>query len=287
MGREVFYITTPIFYANDLPHIGHGYVGVATDFIARYHRLKGEPTFFLTGVDQHGQKVQQAAQMQGVVPQDFVDGITEKFRALWKKLEIDYTGWAATTDARHKECVRKILTRLNNEGQIYKDKRGGYYSVRQEQFLTDKERGPDGQYGPEWGEVVQLREEFAAASVYVQASQHETFCLAVLEAMSAGLPVVVTQSTGMSYLLKDGANGYVVSFGDSKMLAERLKTLLDDEALRSRIGQTNIARAREINWDASAKLLAGCFQSLCRGNDGRGTESSPLLAASKTKELQS
>jgi glycosyltransferase involved in cell wall biosynthesis len=122
--------------------------------------------------------------------------------------------------------------------------------------------------------------------VYVQASQHETFCLAVLEAMSAGLPVVVTQSTGMSYLLKDGANGYVVSFGDSKMLAERLKTLLDDEALRCRIGQTNITRAREINWDASAKLLAGCFQSLYRGSDGRQTESSPLLAASKKKELQ-
>ena len=185
-----FFITTAIDYTNAAPHIGHAYEKILADVIARYHRLKGEPTFFLTGVDQHGQKVQQAAQMQGVAPQEFVDAITEKFRALWKKLEIGYTEWAATTDPRHKECVRKILTRLNNEGQIYKDMRGGYYSVRQEQFLTDKERGPDGEFGPEWGPV-EFREE---ENYYFRLAEHRQWLLDLIDARSvAGRPLVVPE----------------------------------------------------------------------------------------------
>ena len=185
-----FFITTAIDYTNAAPHIGHAYEKILADVIARYHRLKGEATFFLTGVDQHGQKVQQAAQMQGVAPQEFVDAITEKFRALWKKLEIGYTEWAATTDPRHKECVRKILTRLNNEGQIYKDMRGGYYSVRQEQFLTDKERGPDGEFGPEWGPV-EFREE---ENYYFRLAEHRQWLLDLIDARSvAGRPLVVPE----------------------------------------------------------------------------------------------
>ena len=136
------------------------------DVIARYHRLKGEEVFFLTGVDQHGQKVQQSAAKQGMEPQAFVDEITAKFLALWQKLGVRYDGWAATTDPAHKAQVRAILQRLWDDQDpatgssrwIYKDARGGYYSVRQEQFLTEKERGPDGQFGPEWGEV-EFREE--------------------------------------------------------------------------------------------------------------------------------
>ena len=148
-----FYITTAIDYTNGAPHIGHAYEKVLADVIARYHRLKGEDVFFLTGVDQHGQKVQQSAEKAGVAPQQFVDEITAKFIALWDKLEVRYDVWAATTDPRHKKCVQGMLQRLYDEKQIYKDKQEGYYSVRQEQFLTDKERGPDGEFGPEWGEV--------------------------------------------------------------------------------------------------------------------------------------
>src|SRR5436190_6060645 len=133
---ETFYITTAIDYTNGAPHIGHAYEKVLADVLARYHRLKGDDVFFLTGVDQHGQKVQQSAEKQGVAPQEFVDGITAKFKALWDKLDVRYDRWAATTDPVHKDCVRKILARLNAEGQIYKAKRAGYYSVRQEQFLT-------------------------------------------------------------------------------------------------------------------------------------------------------
>src|SRR6266581_5488989 len=144
---KTFFITTANDYTNGAPHIGHAYEKVLADVIARYHRLKGDEVFFLTGVDQHGQKVQQSAAKAGVAPADFVKGITQKFVDLWKKLDVQYDEWAETTSDRHKKVVQGILQRLFDEGQIYKDKQSGYYSVRQEQFLTDKERGADGQFG--------------------------------------------------------------------------------------------------------------------------------------------
>ena len=104
---ERFFITTAIDYTNGAPHIGHAYEKVLADVIARYHRLEGEEVFFLTGVDQHGQKVQQSAEKQGVAPQEFVDSITGLFRELWEKLDVRYDEWAATTDDRHKRmCAR-------------------------------------------------------------------------------------------------------------------------------------------------------------------------------------
>jgi methionyl-tRNA synthetase len=161
-----FFITTAIDYTNGAPHIGHAYEKVLADVLARYHRLKGEDVFYLTGVDQHGQKVQQSAEKAGLEPQEYVDGITKKFTALWEKLDVKYDAWAATTDALHKECVRANLQKLWDDKDpatgesrwIYKKTQRGFYSVRQEQFLTDKERGPDGQFGPEWG-VVEERDE--------------------------------------------------------------------------------------------------------------------------------
>jgi methionyl-tRNA synthetase len=172
-----FFITTAIDYTNGAPHIGHAYEKVLADVIARYHRLKGYEVFFLTGVDQHGQKVQQSAEKAGVAPQEFVDGITKKFVALWEKLDVKYDRWAATTDPLHKACVQKILQRLWDEKQIYKDKQGGYYSIRQEQFLTDKERGEDGEFGPEWGEV-EFREE---ENYYFKLAEHKGWLLALID----------------------------------------------------------------------------------------------------------
>ncbi len=185
---ETFFITTAIDYTNGAPHIGHAYEKVLADVLTRYHRLKGDEVFFLTGVDQHGQKVQQSAEKQGVGPQEFVDGITAKFRALWEKLDVRYERWAATTDDSHKDCVRKILTRLNAAGQIYKDKRGGYYSVRQEQFLTDKERNEAGEFGPEWGEV-EFREE---ENYYFKLAEHRQWLADLIKARTAaGTPLVI------------------------------------------------------------------------------------------------
>src|SRR5712671_3762415 len=174
---KTFFITTAIYYTNSSPHVGHAYEMVLADVIARYHRLKGEKVFFLTGVDQHGQKVQQSAAKAGIPPSEFVKGITQKFIDLWKKLNVQYDDWAETISDRHKIIVQGILQRLFDEGQIYKDKQAGYYSVRQEQFLTDKERGADGQFGPEWGQI-EFREE---ENYYFRLSQHKAWLLQYLE----------------------------------------------------------------------------------------------------------
>src|SRR4051812_20290490 len=175
---KMFYITTAIDYTNAAPHIGHAYEKILADVIARYHRLKGESVFFLTGVDQHGQKVQQTAAKQGVPPAEFAREVTGKFVTLWEKLGIQYDGWAATTDELHQAVVKKILQRLFDAGEIYKANYSGFYSVRQEQFLTDKERGPDGEFGPEWGEVEYREEE----NYYFRLAQHKEWLLTLIDA---------------------------------------------------------------------------------------------------------
>lgn len=141
---RMYYITTAIDYTNGPPHIGHAYEKVLADVLARWHRMKGEEVYFLTGVDQHGQKVQQTAEKLGITPQEHVNNITGQFLALWDRLGISNDGWASTTDPRHKACVQKILTDLKDKGQLYKKSYKGFYSVRQEQFLTDKERDAEG-----------------------------------------------------------------------------------------------------------------------------------------------
>ena len=177
---KTFFITTAIDYTNSPPHIGHAYEKVLADVIARYHRLKGDNVFFLTGVDQHGQKVQQSAAKAGVPPAQFVKEITQKFVELWKKLDVKYDEWAETTNERHKKVVQGILQRLFDAGQIYKDKQAGYYSIRQEQFLTDKERGPTGEFGAEWGQV-EFREE---ENYYFKLSDHKKWLLDYLQKRS-------------------------------------------------------------------------------------------------------
>lgn len=183
-----FFITTAIDYTNGAPHIGHAYEKVLADAIARYQRLGGKGVFFLTGVDQHGQKVQQSAQKQGVSPAEFVNGITARFLDLWKKLDISYDAWAATTEPVHKQCVQGMLQRLWDDGHFYKARQTGYYSVRQEQFLTDKERGADGEFGPEWGEVVLIEEE----NYYFKLAEHRQWLLDLIDSRSAaGSPFVI------------------------------------------------------------------------------------------------
>lgn len=174
----MFYLTTAIDYTNGSPHIGHAYEKVMADVIARYRRLRGDDVYFLTGVDQHGQKVQQTAEKEGVHPATFVKRTTKKFKNLWEKLGVEYDGWAETVDDRHKACVQSILSTLEKQGQLYKKAHSGHYSVRQEQFLSDKDRGEDGNFGPEWGEVVMIEEE----NWYFKLSEHTEWLQAYLEA---------------------------------------------------------------------------------------------------------
>lgn len=134
-----FYITTPIYYVNASPHIGHAYTTIVADVLARYHRMAGENTFFVTGTDEHGDKIAEAAQKSGVTPQEYADKISAQFRALCPELAITNDYFIRTTDADHIETVRYILQKVYDAGDIYFGSYGGYYCFGCERFLTEKE----------------------------------------------------------------------------------------------------------------------------------------------------
>ena len=123
MGKDTFYITTPIYYPSDKLHIGHTYCTVATDTLARYHRLMGEDVMFLTGTDEHGQKIEQKAEAAGITPKEFVDRIVEGprgVRDLWKLMNISNDRFIRTTDDYHVSAVQKIFKKMYDKGDIYK-----------------------------------------------------------------------------------------------------------------------------------------------------------------------
>ncbi len=134
-----FYITTPIYYVNDKPHIGHAYTTILADVLARYHRLLDVPTFFLTGTDEHGQKVAEAAKAKGIEPIEQCETTVVRFRELWEKLEITNDDFIRTTEDRHKRVVQEILQRLYDDGEIYKANYEGSYCTPCERFYTDKD----------------------------------------------------------------------------------------------------------------------------------------------------
>ncbi|MEE9256460.1 MAG: class I tRNA ligase family protein, partial [bacterium] len=136
MSRKPFYVTTPIYYVNDKPHLGHAYTTVATDAKARFHRLRGEEARMLTGTDEHGQKLEQAAREAGMDPLPFADQNSEKFRELWKKLNIRFDDYIRTTEERHKRGVQELWRRVAAAGDIYKDEYEGQYCVSCENYLT-------------------------------------------------------------------------------------------------------------------------------------------------------
>lgn len=139
MAENTFYITTPIYYVNDKPHIGHAYTTILADVLARYHRLMGVPTHFLTGTDEHGQKVQNAAAKSGVTPLEHCDATIVHFQKLWERLNITNDDFIRTTQERHKSVVTKILQDLYNRGLIYKSTYSGWYCTSDERFFTDKD----------------------------------------------------------------------------------------------------------------------------------------------------
>ncbi len=134
-----FYITTPIYYVNDVPHIGHAYTTVAADILARYNRLKGKEVFFLTGTDEHGQKVAKAAQEKGMSPKAHADAMVENYKNIWQKLSIQNDAFIRTTDPDHVAVVQSLLQRLFEQGEIRKRLYSGWYCVPDERFWTEKE----------------------------------------------------------------------------------------------------------------------------------------------------
>jgi methionyl-tRNA synthetase len=173
-----FYITTAIDYTNGAPHLGHAYEKVITDVIARARRSLGQEAFFLTGIDEHGQKVQQAAQAEGKSTQVYCDELAVVWQALATKLGLSNDDFIRTTDARHKKVVGAILTKLKTQNDLYKDSHTGFYSVREETFLTEKDRNPDGTWDPKWGQVNELIEE----NWYFKMGKHQQWLIDYLEA---------------------------------------------------------------------------------------------------------
>ena len=144
MGRDVFYITTPIYYPNDVPHIGHAYDAVAADVVARYHRLIGERVFHLTGTDEHGLKLQRAAEAAGMEPKAWVDQMEPRWREVWSRLEIGYDDYIRTTEPRHEAAVVKLLQAVHDNGRedIYLGVYEGLYCVSCELYYTEDELLP-------------------------------------------------------------------------------------------------------------------------------------------------
>jgi methionyl-tRNA synthetase len=172
-----FYLTTAIDYVNGQPHIGHAYEKVVTDILARAHRSLGEEVFFLTGVDEHGQKVQQTAAANGKTPQAYCDELAALWRAFAQKLDLSVDDLIRTTQPRHQLAVQAALARLHAGGHLYQAEYRGFYSTKEETFLTEKDRRPDGTFDPSFGEVTELVEH----NYYFRLKSHQAWLIEYLE----------------------------------------------------------------------------------------------------------
>ncbi len=160
MSDQTFYVTSPIYYVNDAPHIGHAYTSLACDVLARFNRLDGKRVMFLTGTDEHGQKVEKAAQAAGIAPKPFVDKVSQNFRDLCRTMNFSNDDFIRTTEARHVKSVQALWTRLAERGEIYLANYGGWYAVSDEAFYGEDEITiRDGKrYGPTGKEVEWVEE---------------------------------------------------------------------------------------------------------------------------------
>lgn len=163
------YITTPIYYVNDVAHIGHAYTTIIADMLARYSRLTGYNTYFLTGTDEHGQKIAQSAEARGKTPKEYADEVSGKFRKLWDDFDITYDKFIRTTDEEHKLGVQKAFEKMYEKGDIYKGEYEGFYCVSCETFFTEKQL-VDEQFCPDCGKPTNIVKE---ESYFFKLSKYE------------------------------------------------------------------------------------------------------------------
>lgn len=172
-----FYITTAIDYLNGQPHLGHAYEKVITDVIARARRSLGSEVFYLTGLDEHGQKVQQSAVRAGKSPQEYCDALAVDWERFAGALNLTHNDFVRTTQPRHKAVVQAVLSRLHERGHFYVQEYQGWYSSKAETFLTEKDRRADGTFDPEYGDVSQLKEN----NYYFKLGQHQQWLIDYIE----------------------------------------------------------------------------------------------------------
>jgi methionyl-tRNA synthetase len=180
MPEKKFYLTTPIYYVNARPHIGHAYSTIAADVIARRHRLLGEDTFFLTGTDEHGQKVERSAAAAGIPPLQFADQVSATFRALWDRMGITYNDYIRTTEPRHIEAVQKLFQLLLDRDKIYLSSYTGQYSIGEEMFVD----GPPGTIGPDGKPTETVTEE----NYFFRLSEYQKQLIELIEPGPNGEP---------------------------------------------------------------------------------------------------
>tara|TARA_Y100000310_G_scaffold328062_1_gene395504 strand:+ start:41896 stop:43293 length:1398 start_codon:yes stop_codon:yes gene_type:complete len=158
MIKKKFYITTPIYYPNDIPHLGHAYTTVVSDVLARWNKQKGKDVFFITGTDEHTKKVIRAAEKAGKTPKKFTDELVPEFKEAWKKLNIDYDRFIRTSDADHKKVVEEVLNKVNDKGDIYKGVYEGLYCTDCEAYYTEKD-APDSKCPVHESKLENLKED--------------------------------------------------------------------------------------------------------------------------------
>ncbi len=187
-----FYLTTPIYYVNARPHIGHAYSTIAADVIARRHRLLGDDTFFLTGTDEHGQKVQRSAEKAGVPPQQFADQVSKSFEDLWKRMGITNDDYIRTTDERHKRGVQHLWKVLEHRGAIYLSSYTGQYCVSEEMFVD----GPPGTIGPDGKPTETVTEE----NYFFRLSDYQERLINLIESGELHIQPETTKNEVLSFL---------------------------------------------------------------------------------------
>ena len=175
--NKSFYVTTPIYYVNGDPHVGSAYTTIAADVLARYKKTMGYDVFFLTGTDEHGQKVEETAKMKGYTPQQWTDIMAPKFVEMWKALNIEYTDFIRTTESRHKDAVKKILKKVYENGDIYKGEYSGKYCVSCETFVPENQI-VNGNHCPDCGKELRVVKE---ESYFFKMSKYQDALLAHIE----------------------------------------------------------------------------------------------------------
>ncbi len=206
MEKEKFYITTPIYYPSDKLHIGHSYCTVATDTMARYKRLRGYDVMFLTGTDEHGQKIERIADSQNMTPKEYTDKIVTGIKELWNKLGISYDKFIRTTDDYHIACVQKIFKKLYDQGDIYKSSYEGWYCTPCESFFTEHQL-VDGKC-PDCGRDVELLKE---ESYFFRLSKYQDRIIQYMEDNKDFLQPNTRQNEMINNFLKPGLEDLAVS----------------------------------------------------------------------------
>lgn len=207
MEKKTFYITTPIYYASGNLHIGHTYTTVVCDAIAKYKKMKGYDVYYLTGTDEHGQKIQEKAKEKGVTPQEFVDDLVVGIKDLWKKLKVDYDKFIRTTDEYHVKNVQKIFTKMLENGDIYKSSYEGWYCTPCESFWTESQLG-EGHVCPDCGRPVHLEKEEA---YFFKMSKYADRLMKYYEEHPGFIEPDARQNEMVNNFLKPGLNDLCVS----------------------------------------------------------------------------